>query len=459
MIDTFIIFGASGDLTSRYLVPALARLEQRGDLGEGVVIRGVSREPWSDEDFRTHLRERLQEHAPDIPVRTRERLLARLEYSSGDVTDSERMREVLRLEGPAVLYLALPPTLFAPALLAIRDAGLTAGSRIVIEKPFGTDLESARRLNDLLDRSFPDCRVFRLDHFLGEQTVQNILGLRFANRIFEPLWNSDHIERVDIVWEETLALEDRAGYYDQTGALRDMIQNHLLQLMALLAMEPPATFSERDLRDRKAELLRAVRRLSRAEALTHTVRGRYTAGQVGGREVPAYAEEQGVNPDNQTETFAQTTLWVDNWRWAGTPFVLRTGKALGRDRKAVHIHFRRPPHLAFEKPACPPANVLLLTLQPDTVSLGVNINGAGDPFDLEQVDLRTDLAPQSVPAYGRLLLDVLEGDPSLSVRGDEAEEAWRIVEPILDAWKSGEPPLLPYAAGSEGPEPLAEPIC
>jgi glucose-6-phosphate 1-dehydrogenase len=281
--------------------------------------------------------------------------------------------------------------------------------------------------------------------------VQNVLGLRFANRIFEPLWNCQHIERVEITWDETLTVEGRAGFYDSTGALRDMLHNHLLQLLCMTAMEPPPTFGERDLRDYKVALLRAVRRLTPGEIREWTRRGRYRAGRIGGREVPDYVNEPGVDTKRQTETFAQVALWIDNWRWAGVPFVMRSGKALGKERREIAVYFRPVPHLAFANDADPRVNVLRLELNPDRLALALNINGPGDPFDLEHIELDTDLAPQEISAYGRLLLDLLRGDLTLSIRDDEAEESWRIVEPILETWRRGEVPLLEYPAGSAGP--------
>jgi glucose-6-phosphate 1-dehydrogenase len=302
-----------------------------------------------------------------------------------------------------------------------------------------------------LHQGFSEQAVFRMDHFLGKQTVQNILGLRFANRIFEPLWNSHHIETVEIVWDETLTIEGRAGFYDGTGALRDMVQNHLLQLLCLIGMEPPPTLDEADLRSHKVALLRAVRRLAPTEIRQWTLRGRYSEGRIGGREVPDYVKEPGVDANRETETFAQITLWIDNWRWAGVPFVLRSGKALRQDRREIAIHFKSVPHLAFTGESHPQANVLRLELNPDRMALGVNINGLGDPFDLEYVELDISLGPQDLSAYGKLLLDVMRGDLTLSILDDEAEESWRIVEPILEAWRAGQVPLREYPAGSPGP--------
>jgi len=348
-------------------------------------------------------------------------------------------------------YLAIPPGIFAPAVRALARAGLAPESRIVVEKPFGENLASVEALNRLLHETFPETAVFRMDYFLGKQTVQNILGLRFANRIFEPLWNQNHVAKVDIIWEEARALEGRAGYYDRAGALKDMIQNHLLQLLCLVAMEAPASLGGRDLRDRKADVLRAVRRLSREDIQRHTVRARYGAGSIGGRKVPAYAEEEGVDARRGTETFAQAILRIDNWRWSGVPFLLRAGKALARDRREISVHFRSVPHMVFGWSVDPADNVLRFQLEPDRMSLEVNINGPGDSFLLERAELDAELAPQELPAYARLLLDVLEGDPTFSIRGDEAEESWRIVEPILKTWETVEVTLREYAAGSSGP--------
>ena len=453
----FVIFGASGDLTSRYLLPALARLLECGQLPADLSIEGIARSDWSQEEYREHVREKFAQSATDVAPESRDALLSRLGYAKGDVTDPDSLRPLLPTDEPIVAYLALPPALFAPTIKALAAAGLADGSRIVVEKPFGEDLESARELNRLIGRSFRESVVFRLDHFLGKQTVQNVLGLRFANRIFEPIWNRNHVERVDIVWDETIALEDRAGYYDATGAARDMLQNHLLQLTALLAMEPPATMGERDLRDRKAEVMRAVHTMTEQEVSDGTVRGRYTAGEISGRQVPSYTAEQGVDPTRNTETFAQVTLTIDNWRWADVPFTLRSGKALGRNRREMVVHLRKVPHLAFDEAPRPPGNAIVLGMDPDTVAATVNINGPGDPFSLERIRLQTVLAPQSIPAYGRLLLDVIAGDPVLSIRDDEAEEAWRIVEPVLTAWERDLVPLEHYRAGSTGPVELDEP--
>jgi glucose-6-phosphate 1-dehydrogenase len=451
-MTTLLIFGAAGDLTGRYLLPALARLAASDDLPPDLRVRGAGLEDFDRESFRAHADEQLARHADDVRSDARDTVLDRLDYIIADVTDPAAVASALRgVTTPVLVYLALPPALFAPTVQSLAGAGLPRDALVVVEKPFGTDLAGARELNRLLAEVTDEDHIFRVDHFLAKQTVQNVLGLRFANRIFEPVWNAGHIESVDITWDETLALEGRASYYDTAGALRDMLQNHLLQLLCLVAMEPPHALEARDLRERKADVLRAVRTPTAADTARNTVRGRYTAGRAEDREVPDYTAEPGVDPDRGTETFAAMTCWIDNWRWAGVPFRLRSGKALGTRRSEIAIRFRDVPHLVFGQRHEPEPNVLRMTLDPDRVELSLNLNGAGDPFDLEPAHLDTDLAPQELPAYARLLLDVLNGDTTLSVGGAEAEEAWRIVNPVLAAWSDGTPPLLEYPAGSSGP--------
>jgi glucose-6-phosphate 1-dehydrogenase len=449
MIRRIVILGASGDLTARYLMPALARLHETGRLPDALSLVGAARDDWGTESFREHILERLDRHAADVRPDSRRAVASRLEYQRADVTDPAELVKVLGgVREPLIAYLALPPSVYAGTVRAVAAVGVAEGSRIVVEKPFGEDLRSAQALNRLLHGVVPETAVFRMDHFLGKQTVQNILGLRFANRVFEPLWNRTHIAGVEIIWDEVLALEDRAGYYDSAGALRDMIQNHLLQILCLVGMEAPISLDGRDLSDRKVDVLRAVRRLSPEEVARRTVRARYGAGRIGERAVPAYVDEPGVDPTRGTETFAQVTLGIDNWRWAGVPFCLRTGKALARNRREIAVYFQPVPHLVFGHTTEPAPNVLRFTLDPDQMSLRVNINGPGDPFILEAAELDLELAPHALPAYARLLLDVMEGDPTLSIRAGEAEESWRIVEPILQAWDAGLVPLGEYPAGS-----------
>ncbi|MGE0644349.1 MAG: glucose-6-phosphate dehydrogenase [Nitrospira sp.] len=452
MIQTLVIVGASGDLTSRFLIPAIARLHQAGKLPEGFRVLGIARDDWNTEGFRSHLERKLAASSSPNILGMLEAILERVDYRRVDVTSRDQLAQVLgNMTDPLVAYLALPPGLFAPSIESLAALKLPKGSKVVLEKPFGESLESAQALNRLLHESFPERDVYRLDHFLGKQTVQNILGLRFANRIFEPVWNTHHIERVEIIWDETITATGRASFYDATGALRDMVQNHLLQLLALVAMEPLHTLDERTLRDRKVDVLRAVRRLTPDEVGRQTVRGRYTWGAIGKEEILPYLQEEGVRAERNTETFAQMTLSIDNWRWAGVPFLLRTGKALRHDRREIAIHFKPVPHVAFGQESQPKCNVFAIELAPDRIALKVNVNDPGDLCNLAQVELDKRFPSGGLPAYARLLLDVLDGDPTLSIRDDEAEESWRIVEPILQVWNKGEVPLVNYPAGSDGP--------
>lgn len=451
MLHHLLIIGATGDLAGRYLFPGLAELHAEGQLPEGFQVSGIGRQRWGTDQFRRHVLDRLAKHAAHVPAESQSAFAATVEYGAADVTDARQLSAALgAVHEPLVAYLALPPAIAADTVQALGEIRLPAGSRIVVEKPFGENLQSARALNGILGKYFSERDVFRVDHFLAMQTVQNITGLRFANRVVETLWNRDHIERVDIIWDETLTLEGRAVYYDAAGALRDMIQNHLLQLLCLICMEPPVTLAEHDFRDRKVDLLRSVRRITPEEASSSAVRARYTAGMIGDRQVPAYAEEEGIRPERHTETYAELRLWLDNWRWSGVPFVLRTGKALAADRKEIIVRFRPVPHLAFTRTR-PFPNEFRLTFAPDCMHLAVNITGAGDPLAVEQTSLSTCLQPTELPVYARLLMDILEGESRLSVRADEAEEAWSIVEPVLEAWAANRAPLHEYPAGSDGP--------
>jgi glucose-6-phosphate 1-dehydrogenase len=451
MSAQLVIFGATGDLTGRYLMPAVAKLAAQNRLPISGSIFGVGQESWNSAQFRTHIAERLKMHAAEVAAPARQSICERLEYRGADVADGGQLSKVLAgAAGPLVLYLALPPSVAEKVIIGLAKVALPANSRIVCEKPFGRNAASAQKLNELLQPLFAEDRIFRIDHFLGKQEVQNVLGLRFANRFFEYLWNRDHIERVEIVWDETIALEGRAGYYDSAGALRDMVQNHLLQLLCLVAMEAPVDFNERDFRDRKVDVLRAVRKLTPEEVKANTLRARYTAGRAGGKQAPNYVDEPGVRGERNTETFAQVTLFIDNWRWTGVPFLLRSGKALRADRHEIVVYFRTMPFLPFRATAFA-TNELRLRFGPDRIELAININGPGEPFDLERTVLAAEQQPQRLPEYARLLLDIFEGDAALSIRGDEAVESWRIVDPILASWSHGMPPLLEYPAGSDGP--------
>lgn len=453
MLTDVVVFGASGDLTARLLLPALAELEAASLLGGDLRIRGADRPDWSDDRFRRYASEALDSHASDVPDDAREALLGRLSYRQVDVTDPATVAAALDgLDRPLAAHLALPPALFEPALSALADATLPDGSTVVIEKPFGQDLASARHLNRLLRERFGDIHVFRNDHFLHNQTVQNVLGLRFANRLFEPTWNADNVQRVDIVWDETLTVGSRAGYYDRSGALRDMLQNHLLQVLCFVAMEPPASLEAADLRSAMLAVLRAVATPDDVDVADHTARGRYVAGAIDGRSVEAYTDADGVDPARHTETFAQVTLQVDNWRWAGVPFTLRSGKALPAARAEVVVTLRDVPHPTFAAPDGARPNTVRIGLKPPRVVAQLNVNASGELFGLVPLSLDADLPAPTLSPYAGLVRDVLVGDRTLSVSAAESEEAWRIMDPILDGWAADGAPLREYAAGSDTPD-------
>ena len=432
-----MLFGATGDLAGRFLFPALAALFAGGHIPDGFSVTGAARQEVDDEAFRRGVGKRLTEHAGDVPVAARRKLLHSLHYRAVDVADAASLASVLSgSASPVAVYLALPPNLFPAVVEALGRAGLPAGSRIVLEKPFGDDLDGAIALNRLLADVAGDAgeqAIFRVDHVLGMPTTQNLLALR-RNRLLGPAWKSTHVERVEILWEETLALEGRAGYYDSAGALKDVLQNHMLQVLCLVAMELPESSDERELHERKVDVLRSARPLA-------SRRARYGAGRLGGADVPAYAEEDGVDPERGTETFVELTLELEAGRWRGTPFVLRAGKALRRRRKGVVVRFRSSDGT--------PANELWIGIDgPSDIVLRLTGNAFRGPASME---LRGDPPAPDLPAYARVLLDVLTGGSLLSVRGDEAELAWRVVTPVLEAWRADHVPLDEYVAGSDGP--------
>lgn len=462
-IDRLVVFGATGDLAGRHLLPAVARLLAGDQMPAGFDVVGAAREALDDDGFRRLVVDRLDRHAPDVPADARRALVAALRYRPVDLADPTSVANVIADDTRAVAaYLALPPATFPAAVRSLGAVGLPAGSRIVLEKPFGEDLRSAVALNDLVAQVAGvagEDAVFRVDHVLGMATVHNLLGARLANRVLEPLWNSTHIEQVDILWDETLALEGRAGYYDKAGALKDVIQNHLLQILCLFAMEPPASVPAGDLRDRKVEVLHSVRILTPDDVGQRTTRARYAAGTLApppegaGTAVPAYIDEEGVDSTRDAETFAEILLELDSPRWSGTRFLLRAGKALSRRRKGVIVRFRPVPSLPFGPGTPdPPPNELRIGLDgPETFTLDLTGSAPGPPPRLGPLVLRAELPAHELPAYSHVLLQVLEGDNTLSIRGDEAELAWRIVTPIIETWAEGRVPLQDYPAGSTGP--------
>ena len=348
------------------------------------------------------------------------------------------------------LYFAVAPAIATKGCEALERIDLPEGIMLGLEKPFGSDEASAAALNELLARLVPEDQIYRIDHFMGRSTVLNVLGLRFANRVFEPVWSNEHIESVSIRYDETLGLEGRAGYYDHAGAMVDMIQSHLLQVLAVVAMDPPSTLNAVDFRDAKAAALRATRVLDE-DAVAHSRRARYTAGAIGERKLPDYAAEHGVDPARDTETLAEVTFEVQTSRWAGVPFTLRSGKALTEKFSEIVLRFKAVSHLPHGFEGSTEPSVLRLSLGPDRMALELNLNGPGDPFHLDRGTLEAEFGEGEQRAYSEVLEGILDGDPTLSVRGDTAEQCWRIVQPVLDAWQRDDVPLEEYAAGSTGP--------
>ena len=444
-IGTLVILGAGGDLTSRLLLPGLASL-LGSSRGEPLNLIGVDRGDMTDSQWRARVKASFASEKSELATS----VAKSSRYLKADVTNPDDLARVLaEATGRVALYFALPPAVTILACQTLATMTLPKGIMFALEKPFGTALASAKKLNRLLETMLPEEQLFRVDHFLGKSTVLNLLGLRFANRIFEPLFSAPNVEKVEIVFDESLALENRAGYYDKAGAMVDMIQSHLLLVLALAAMEPPASLDANDLRGNMAQVLRATHLKDRKG--TSSRRARYGAGTVDGRKLPAYVKEDGVDAARGTETLAELTLEIDNWRWAGVPFILRSGKALGDTRQDVLVTFKEVPHLPTGLKGVPGPTCLRISLKPATLELDLVINGQGDPFTLERNVLHSDLGAGELSAYGEVLAGIMECDPTLSVRGDVAEECWRIVEPVLAAWRAGNVPLDAYPAGSAGP--------
>jgi glucose-6-phosphate 1-dehydrogenase len=466
MNPTIVIFGASGDLTQRKLIPALYALHKKGRLPAGTRIVGVARSKLGEDAWREDLYQSLAaKPGAAIDKPSWPDFAARVHYQPGDLADSGAMAALAArlgaLEGgqatTRVYYLATSPKLYETAIAQLGRAGLahesTGPRRVVIEKPFGVDLMSARRLNEQVHEVFREDQVYRIDHYLGKETVQNILVLRFANSIFEPLWNRSFIDHVEITVAEEVTIGERAGYYDTAGVLRDMFQNHLLQLMTIVAMEVPARFDPKLVRDEKVKVLEGIRPLSCEEVAGDTLRAQYEG----------YRDEQGVAPASTTATFAALRLQIDNWRWKGVPFYLRSGKAMSCRTTQIVVQFREVPHMMFTTSAddAMPANRLLIQIQPAEgiqLHFQTKVPEAGMRVRQSHLDFsfRRSLGAELPDAYQRLLLDAISGDASLFARSDEVEAAWRIIDPIIDAWNRPHAPLLlTYKLGCWGPEESA----
>ena len=473
-----VIFGATGDLTHRKLVPAVYNLAADGDLPPGSVVIGFARRDKSDEAFRQEMEEATRKFSRQ-PVQDElwNSFAQNLYYHRSDFDNDEGYKSLAGkiaqldkehgLGGRRMFYLAAGPEQFEPIISRLKSSGLNepgadgGWSRVVVEKPFGTDLPSARHLNDVVSSAFHELSTYRIDHFLGKETAQNIMVLRFANAIFEPIWNARYIDHIEITAAETLGVEGRAGYYETSGALRDMVQNHLIQLLTLVCMEPPTDLGADSVRDEKVKVLRSLRPLGGPEDVAGSVvRGQYAAGAINGKNVPGYREEQNVKPGSQTDTFVAMKVLIDNWRWSGVPIYVRVGKRLPKSAAEIAIEFKPAPHVLFNRATgSAESNVLVIRIQPDEgVSLRIQSKLPGAALRVEPVKMDfqygASFGKASPEAYERLLLDAMSGDPTLFARRDEVEQAWQFVDAIEQAWHSGDgkaPALATYPAGSWGP--------
>jgi glucose-6-phosphate 1-dehydrogenase len=474
--NTMVIFGASGDLTRRKLVPALYNLALERLLPPEFTVIGVSRTQETDDEFRTRMRESVDEFSRSGKTRPAnwDSFAEGLYYIPGDTKDPatyQKLKDELdRLDrergtaGNRIFYLSTPPGIFDEIIEGLGAAGLNRSergfSRIIVEKPFGSDYETARRLNETIARVFDEGEVYRIDHYLGKETVQNLMVLRFANGIFEPIWNRNYIDHVQVTVAESIGIEGRGGYYETAGALRDMLQNHLMQLMTLVAMEAPASIDANGVRDEKVKVLRSIRPLCQGNGVRDVVRGQYGAGWVEGEHLGGYREEKDVAPDSRTDTYVAARLYVDNWRWAGVPFYLRTGKAMPRKVSEIAVQFKQAPHLAFAGQVVSEfrPNVLVMRIQPDegmSLTIGAKVPGSVTHIRSVNMDFSygASFLVEPPEAYERLLLDCMLSDQTLFKRRDEVEEGWQTFQCVLEAWaKEPDPPHFPnYDAGTWGP--------
>jgi glucose-6-phosphate 1-dehydrogenase len=476
-----VIFGATGDLTRRKLLPALYRLSQQGLVPNEFAILCTARQPLGDEEFRANMKAAITEFGSDAALdeSSWRSFAKRIFYITGDFSEAElygklksKLEEVdkeFHTEGNRIFYLATAPDFFGVIAKQLGDAGIArpkasaktkkkSWTRIIVEKPFGRDLESARALNKTLAAVFDESQIYRIDHYLGKETVQNLLVFRFANSIFEPLWNRQYIDHIQITNAETLGVEGRGAYYEKAGALRDMIQNHVFQVTSLIAMEPPASLSANGVRDEKFKAMQSVRPLPADQIDQFAVRGQYGPGTVLGDTVPGYRQEPGVDPNSSTETFAALKLYLDNWRWAGVPFYIRSGKRLQKHVTEIAIQFKEVPHRLFTDSDSPlQPNVLVIRIQPNEgISLRFAAKLPGQALRIRSVNMDfrygSSFGVKPPEAYERLLLDCMLGDSTLYARRDMVERGWEIVTPILEAWKKPAPDFPNYEAGSWGPQ-------
>jgi glucose-6-phosphate 1-dehydrogenase len=479
---TMVICGATGDLTERKLGPALYNLTLGGFLPPEFTVVGFARRDLSDDDFREHLHGGIDRYSRNRPAKPSiwESFGNAIEYHRGEFNDPNAWTELGRrldridrdrgTSGNRLFYLAVPPSLYPEIVRQLGNAGLARDdegrsggrrgwTRVIVEKPFGSDLETARRLNRELGGVFEEEQIYRIDHYLGKETVQNLAVFRFGNGLFEPIWNRRYIDSVQITVAETVGVEGRGEFYDQTGALRDIVQNHALQLMSMFAMEPPVEFAASDLRDEKLKVLRAVHPMALADVARNTIRGQYVSGWVEGQKMRSYRDEPEVDPESLTETYVAIKLAIDSWRWAGVPFYLRTGKGMPTRVTEIAVQFRRAPLALFARTGASQIdpNILAIRIQPDEgilLRFGAKVPGQGLQIRSVNMDFRygSSFAVDSPDAYETLLLDAMIGDPSLFTRDDEVERAWEILDPILRAWHEDQRgPLHFYAAGSWGP--------
>lgn len=476
---TVIIMGACGDLTARKLMPALAHLDADRLLDPSFAVIGVAREAISDEAFRQNMDRAIQASGEigQTDTDSRGKFLGRLRFVAGDLVDPATYAKIAEclgtIEGEQaaergrLFYFAIPPSLYPEVIRHLSASGLapreseatSAWVRLVIEKPFGHDLASAQALNALVRSVFSERQIYRIDHYLGKETVQNLLVLRFANSIFEPIWNREHVQHIQITAAETVGVGHRASYYEEAGVLRDMFQNHLLQLLSLTTMEPPSSFAADTVRDEKVKALRSIRPMTPMEARAASVVGQYGPGTVDGQRVPGYREEPRIAAGSRVPTFAALRLMIDNWRWEGVPFFLRSGKRMADRVTEIAVQFRRPPHLLFpvNRDGEVAPNVLVIRVQPEEgISLRFEVKVPGVEVRMTPVRMvfsyDTAFGASTHSAYETLLLDCMQGDATLFARGDQVEQAWRVIDPVIAAWEEGIPTGIPnYEAGSWGP--------